>query len=148
MEIKEPYKVLEIVFKREYPGYIYRREITDCRDVSDEIDTIEMVNCYSSDTGEWIGGAKEARFLCNKMGLRFIQKAHPDHSACSIGINPQEQKWYGWSHRAICGFGIGDKLFEESYGDERTLFTEHGHLTITTIAGYIDSNPLVSICIE
>ncbi|HCP19602.1 hypothetical protein [Spongiibacter sp.] len=25
----------------------------------------------------------------------------------SIGFNPVEQKWYGWSHRAIYGFGIG-----------------------------------------
>ncbi|WP_138438568.1 hypothetical protein [Marinobacter alexandrii] len=25
----------------------------------------------------------------------------------TIGFNPKEQKWYGWSHRAIFGFGIG-----------------------------------------
>ena len=25
----------------------------------------------------------------------------------SIGFNPTEQKWYGWSHRAIYGFGVG-----------------------------------------
>ena len=27
-----------------------------------------------------------------------------------IGFNPEEQKWYGWSHRAIFGFGIGSKV--------------------------------------
>jgi hypothetical protein len=26
-----------------------------------------------------------------------------------IGFNPIEQKWYGWSHRAIFGFGIGSE---------------------------------------
>ncbi|MEO1892686.1 hypothetical protein [Spongiibacter tropicus] len=26
-----------------------------------------------------------------------------------IGFNPEEGKWYGWSHRAICGFGVGSK---------------------------------------
>jgi len=26
---------------------------------------------------------------------------------CCVGFNEKEQKWYGWSHRAICGFGIG-----------------------------------------
>ncbi len=26
-----------------------------------------------------------------------------------IGFNPNEQKWYGWSHRAIFGFGVGDE---------------------------------------
>lgn len=26
---------------------------------------------------------------------------------CCIGFNEREQKWYGWSHHAIYGFGIG-----------------------------------------
>ena len=24
-----------------------------------------------------------------------------------VGFSPKEGKWYGWSHRGICGFGIG-----------------------------------------
>ena len=28
----------------------------------------------------------------------------------NIGFNPVEQKWYGWSHRAIYGFGIGSEV--------------------------------------
>lgn len=24
-----------------------------------------------------------------------------------VGFSPKDGKWYGWSHRAICGFGIG-----------------------------------------
>jgi len=35
-------------------------------------------------------------------------KGIEDHSCC-IGFNPVEQKWYGWSHRAIYGFGVGSK---------------------------------------
>lgn len=31
-----------------------------------------------------------------------------------IGFSEKEQKWYGWSHRAIHGFGIGDK-YKECY---------------------------------
>ncbi len=26
-----------------------------------------------------------------------------------IGFNPDEKKWYGWSHRAIFGFGVGSE---------------------------------------
>ena len=26
-----------------------------------------------------------------------------------IGFSEKEQKWYGFSHRAICGFKVGDK---------------------------------------
>ena len=30
----------------------------------------------------------------------------------NLGFNPEEQKWYGWSHRAIFGFGIGSECKE------------------------------------
>jgi hypothetical protein len=32
----------------------------------------------------------------------------------STGFNEQEQKWYGWSHRARYGFGVGDKVTKDS----------------------------------
>lgn len=35
------------------------------------------------------------------------QLADPEHRACSIGFSEREQKWYGWSHRAMCGFALG-----------------------------------------
>jgi len=44
----------------------------------------------------------------------------------SIGFNEKEQKWYGWSHRAVASFGIGDKIFEEDFGDDNTPFVKHG----------------------
>lgn len=25
----------------------------------------------------------------------------------SIGFSPERQQWFGWSHRAVCGFGVG-----------------------------------------
>lgn len=37
----------------------------------------------------------------------------------SIAFSPKSQKWYGWSHRAIYGFKIGDVV---EYGD---LTTKH-----------------------
>lgn len=43
-------------------------------------------------------------------------------SAC-IAFSPKSQKWYGWSHRAIYGFKIGDVV---SQGD------------LTTTTGYIE----------
>lgn len=33
-----------------------------------------------------------------------------------LGFNPKEQKWYGWSHRAIYGFGIGSKVKQGDAG--------------------------------
>lgn len=28
----------------------------------------------------------------------------------TIGFSKKEQKWYGWSHRAIYGFGVGAEV--------------------------------------
>lgn len=48
--------------------------------------------------------------------LRFLADKDITHLDClpfdnckvaSIGFSEKEQKWYGWSHRAIYGFGIG-----------------------------------------
>ena len=86
IEIKSPYKVVEVKFKRNYPGYIYRRELVDDSEYGGD-GRLEMVNCYSSDTGEWIGNAKDAGFLYNKKGLQQIQKRKESHSSCSIGFN-------------------------------------------------------------
>lgn len=40
------------------------------------------------------------------------EKIYLTHHVCSIGFCEKEQKWYGWSHRALCGFGIGDMVNE------------------------------------
>jgi len=39
-------------------------------------------------------------------------------------------RWFGWSHRAVCSFGIGDKLFQADFGDDNTPFVKHGTKTI------------------
>lgn len=49
---------------------------------------------------------------------------------CSIGKSAVDGKWYGWSHRAMVGFAIGDRIFEENYGDDRTPFIKHGRKVI------------------
>lgn len=48
--------------------------------------------------------------LKKKHGITQTEKAEPGHSVHSIGFSPKEQKFWGWSHRAAYGFGIGDKM--------------------------------------
>ena len=48
-------------------------------------------------------------------------------------------RWVGWSHRAICSFGIGEMIFEDEYGDDRTTFNMHGKHPIKTEADMIES---------
>jgi hypothetical protein len=59
--------------------------------------------------GLYIGDPKWAFILCKKRGIK-PELAKPTHSVCSIGFNETEQRWYGWSHRAMAGFGIGSSV--------------------------------------
>lgn len=59
--------------------------------------------------GHYIGNTKRAHNLCKKRGIA-PELASPDHKVCSVGFCAAEQKWYGWSHRAIYGFGIGSRV--------------------------------------
>lgn len=71
------------------------------------------VNCsYISDTvienPPYVGDLKFATLL-----LKHGIKPYPIHeksSICSIGFCEKEQKWYGWSHRAMYGFTIGSTV--------------------------------------
>lgn len=69
-----------------------------------------MKSAYTP-SGDYIGNPKMAYRLCKVRGIR-PEKSDPRANVCSIGFCGKEQKWYGWSHRAIYGFGIGDTVKE------------------------------------
>ncbi len=58
--------------------------------------------------GGCIGDLDTARMLEHR-GIA-PQLIDDKHKVCSIGFCDKDQKWYGWSHRAICGFGVGSKV--------------------------------------
>ncbi len=62
-------------------------------------------SAYTPD-GKYIGEPKIAHYLIIERGIK-PELSDPNHKVCSIGFCEKEQKWYGWSHRAIWGFGIG-----------------------------------------
>lgn len=130
--IKSPYIIKEILFQRTYQHHIYRKEAVDDSDYGGDGKLI-MVNCYSTYCGAWIGDNEAASFLCNKRGLSKLQLRTPTSTICTIGFNEEKQEWYGWSHRAICGFGIGDKIFDRRYGTEETPFKQRGSKDIKSL---------------
>ncbi len=76
-----------------------------------------MKNAYTIPEGYYIGSSKWAHRLMVRRGLKPQPHGPTNPSAnggrgctCSIGFCEREQKWYGWSHRAIFGFGIGDTV--------------------------------------
>lgn len=69
----------------------------------------ETIPVAVNSNGDYIGDEKTARFLCQERGIE-PELAYPGLTVCSIGFCEKEQKWYGWSHRAIFGFGIGSTV--------------------------------------
>lgn len=67
---------------------------------------VEMISAYNKH-GDYIGNEETAKRLCDERGI-YPEKASPSHSVCSIGFCKRSRKWYGWSHRAIFGFQVGD----------------------------------------
>jgi hypothetical protein len=104
-------------------GYEVRTE----RHVMDGFPPMVIRSAYTS-KGEYIGSPRFARSLYKRGIVPQLRKR--ESRVCSIGFNEKEQKWYGWSHRAICGFGIGDKVFIERFGNDKTPFVKHGRRDI------------------
>lgn len=72
---------------------------------------------------------KKKETLRNRLGKKYgITKF-----VGSTGLNEKKGIWYGWSHRAIFGFKIGDKIFESNFGDGEAHFNKHGKKTIKTL---------------
>ena len=56
----------------------------------------------------------------------FFKKHGIKEISCGFGFSEEEQKYYGWSHRAIYGFGIGSKVKKGDCGFDGKLKKEAG----------------------
>jgi len=83
-------------------GYVVITGLVDGKEFG--CDDYEM-KWAETPSGGYIGNPETAHFLCKKKGMAPETRGG---NVCSIGFCEAEQKWYGWSHRAIFGFGIGD----------------------------------------
>jgi len=104
MRVKSVYKkeCKKIEWTKKFKsGYILQRELI----------TLGGSECWMTvaynHSGDYIGDSKSAYRLCVKRG---ILPELGRGSVCSIGKSKKDGKWYGWSHRAIYGFKIGDKV--------------------------------------
>lgn len=84
-------------------------------------DETEMPSAYNFNN-KYIGNIEDADFLCKELGIR-PETISDKHSVCSIGYSEKDEKYYGWSHRAIHGFKIGDKVKK---GDVAAEYLEIG----------------------
>lgn len=93
--------------KRFKAGYEVRSELWT---MGNEAPT-PMRSAYTP-AGDYIGNPKDARYLVVKRGIA-PEKRTPESSVCSIGYAKRSRQWFGWSHRAIHGFGIGSVVTKD-----------------------------------
>lgn len=91
---------------KEGPVYDMWREVHDMGD-----GTPFAMNVARNKQGHWIGLAREAKYLCDRMGIA-PELVGPDDQVCSVGRSLKDGKWYGWSHRAISGFPLRERAAE------------------------------------
>lgn len=89
----------------------------------DDMRPTRMKSAYSP-SGDYIGNSVWGHRLVAKRGIA-PEKSSQNHSVCSIGFCERDQKWYGWSHRAIYGFGIGYVVEDDSVCDSPGLTDDY-----------------------
>ena len=82
----------------------------ECRKERNSMGTDTPITMYSfyNKEGKYIGSIKDFERLVIERGIE--PESMDDNKVCSIGKSTKDGKWYGWSHRAIYGFQIGDKV--------------------------------------
>ena len=65
---------------------------------------------------ENLNESKKEKSSDEKFFEKFFEKHGIKPNDKSIGFSEKEQKWYGYSHRAIHGFKIGDKCKDGDLG--------------------------------
>ena len=106
---EEPNAAKILNHRVEYPFIIQEEEIT----LDGEVTILQVV--YTFDNFYYVGSIDQMDWLIKYGITEQLQPASGDiNCTCSIGFNPVLQKWFGWSHRATFGFGIGSEV---KFGD-------------------------------
>lgn len=72
----------------------------------------------------FVGMEENLKYLMDRGITEGVQSIDGGRVAC-IGFSPKDQKWYGWSHRAIFCFKIGHTIDSEKIGFEPSNEEEH-----------------------
>lgn len=99
--------VTEILNVKRHPkyGYEIRTEMWELVEDEEPSETIAAYNL----NGIYIGNENTAKVICKKNGI-IPEPAREGDSTCEVGFSVLNNKYYGWSHRAMAGFTIGDTV--------------------------------------
>jgi len=139
--------VLEVQRVRKYKvGYEVRTKLIDGERYGGQNFVIK--SAYTPE-GHYIGSPRDAHRLVAKYGIK-PEPVHTDCTeansgrglTCSIGFSERDQKWYGWSHRALHGFAIGDVVDSEDHlcacsGWTDKYLVEHPEADVSLPVGFV-----------
>lgn len=131
VEVKYPWDLAQA--KRNVDGKISLEEF-------EKVPTHEYFESSVDDS--YIGTREFLNFLEGK-GIRYAM-SYGENRVASIGFSTFENKWYGWSHRAMYGFGIGDEVHEgdltNSSGFTDEYLAEHPEADLSLGVGFKATN--------
>jgi len=110
-------EVTEIGDREVYDGYTVARELITYYGKDDRLlEQFEMKSAFAN-SGCYLGDQGVAKLITVKFGIvPESRSGKSEGDVCNIGWCEKEQKWYGWSHRAMYGFEIGSKVTKKDVG--------------------------------
>lgn len=116
----------------------YRGELGDCG--NRKLFPYSMFSVYARNSYGvfYIGNIRDA-YSMKDMSMFRNQNLLKKEGVANIAYHNSQDKWCGWSHRAIACFGIGDRIFDSKYGTGETPFNKHGDVPITSELDMIES---------
>ena len=127
-----------------YPWDLARAERNADGKISlEEFEKVPTFEYFESSVDDsYIGTHDFLNFLESK-SIMYPMTFGNGRVAC-IGFAPAQNKWYGWSHRAMYGFGIGDEVHEgdltnmSGFTDE--YLSEHPDEDLSLPVGFVAKN--------
>ena len=108
-------RTIKLIKEVDKGNFVVRTELHDGKEFGCK--PFEVVIAYTK-KGDYIGDERLADKLTS-LGIE-PEKISKNHNVCSIGFCKKDNKWFGWSHRAIYGFAIGNKVKKGDCGYEPT----------------------------
>jgi hypothetical protein len=115
---RDKLQVKKVLETKEYGPLLLRRELVDDSEYGGT-GALEMRNAYTR-AGDYVGDWKMAQMLWDEHRI-VPQNRTPDSQVTTVGYSERDNKWFGWSHRAIQGFGVGDKKFTNEEEEITTI---------------------------
>lgn len=129
----------------------FLREIAEV--VPSDIDGDDGMIYVSTFDGSYltrVGMEDDISFMVELGITQEVQASSTTHSVAQIGYSPTENKWYGWSHRAVAGFTIGSECkkghahyiadSEEAFIEDLINFFSDEYKTVTGYKSQSDGN--------